>query len=59
VTILIEGTYVLVRALGELNLVGGQLDQFRTYLELLFSPISPAGVSARGAVASTSASRET
>jgi TetR/AcrR family transcriptional regulator, transcriptional repressor for nem operon len=58
VTILIEGTYVLVRALGERNLVGGQLDQFRTYLELLFSPISPAGVTAHGPVASTPASRE-
>lgn len=35
---LIEGTYVLVRALGDPSLIRGQLDQFRTYLELLFLP---------------------
>lgn len=39
VTTLIEGTYVMVRALGDPSLIRGQLDNFRTYLELLFSPV--------------------
>ncbi len=43
VTTLIEGTYVLVRALGEPSLIRGQLDHFRTYLELLFLPIASDG----------------
>jgi TetR/AcrR family transcriptional repressor of nem operon len=33
-----EGTFVLSRALDEPELLRGQLRQFRTYLELLFSP---------------------
>jgi TetR/AcrR family transcriptional repressor of nem operon len=33
-----EGTFVLSRALGEPELLRGQLDHFRTYLELLFRP---------------------
>lgn len=41
VTTLIEGTHVMARALGDPSLIRGQLDQFRTYLELLFSPTMP------------------
>ena len=39
----IEGSYVMVRALGDPGLVRGQLDQLRAYLELLFasSPVAP------------------
>jgi TetR/AcrR family transcriptional repressor of nem operon len=33
-----EGTFVLSRALGEPELLRGQLRHFRTYLELLFAP---------------------
>ncbi|HSI98666.1 MAG TPA: TetR/AcrR family transcriptional regulator [Gaiellaceae bacterium] len=33
-----EGTFVLSRALGEPELLGGQLRHFRSYLELLFTP---------------------
>jgi TetR/AcrR family transcriptional regulator, transcriptional repressor for nem operon len=33
-----EGAYVLSRALGEPDLLAGQLRHFRTYLELLFAP---------------------
>jgi TetR/AcrR family transcriptional regulator, transcriptional repressor for nem operon len=33
-----EGTFVLSRALGEPELLRGQLHHFRTYLELLFRP---------------------
>ena len=33
-----EGTFVLSRALGEPELLRGQLRHFRTYLELLFRP---------------------
>ena len=35
---LFEGAYVLSRALGEPELLKGQLRHFRNYLELLFSP---------------------
>jgi TetR/AcrR family transcriptional repressor of nem operon len=35
---LFEGAYVLSRALGEPQLLKGQLRHFRNYLELLFSP---------------------
>ena len=35
---LFEGAYVLSRALGEPQVLKGQLRHFRTYLELLFSP---------------------
>ena len=35
---LFEGAYVLSRALGEPQILKGQLRHFRTYLELLFSP---------------------
>jgi TetR/AcrR family transcriptional repressor of nem operon len=35
---LFEGSYVLSRALGEPQLLKGQLRHFRNYLELLFSP---------------------
>jgi TetR/AcrR family transcriptional regulator, transcriptional repressor for nem operon len=49
VTTLIEGTYVMVRALGDPSLIRGQLDQFRTYLELLFSPSSSTGAKSEGA----------
>jgi TetR/AcrR family transcriptional regulator, transcriptional repressor for nem operon len=35
---LFEGSYVLARALGEPQLLKGQLRHFRNYLELLFSP---------------------
>jgi TetR/AcrR family transcriptional repressor of nem operon len=35
---LFEGAYVLSRALGEPQLLKGQLRHFRTYLELLFRP---------------------
>lgn len=34
-----EGAYVLSRALGEPDLLRGQLRHFRTYLELLFGPV--------------------
>jgi TetR/AcrR family transcriptional repressor of nem operon len=33
----IEGSYVMVRALGDPTIVRGQLDQIRTYLKLLFA----------------------
>lgn len=33
----IEGSYVMVRALGDLTIVRGQIDQLRTYLKLLFA----------------------
>ena len=33
----IEGSYVMVRALGDLTIVCGQIDQLRTYLKLLFA----------------------
>lgn len=59
VTTLIEGTYVMVRALGEPSLIRGQLDHFRTYLELLFSPTPSAGRTTVGGVAPSSVSRET
>ena len=32
----IEGSYVMVRALGDPSIVRGQMDQLRTYLKLLF-----------------------
>ncbi len=35
-----EGAYVLSRALGEPQLLRGQLRLFRTYLELLFTPVA-------------------
>jgi TetR/AcrR family transcriptional repressor of nem operon len=35
---LYEGAYVLSRALGEPDILRGQLRHFRTYLELLFAP---------------------
>jgi TetR/AcrR family transcriptional repressor of nem operon len=35
---LYEGAYVLSRALGEPDILKGQLRHFRTYLELLFAP---------------------
>jgi TetR/AcrR family transcriptional regulator, transcriptional repressor for nem operon len=33
----IEGSYVMVRALGDLTIVRGQMDQLRTYVKLLFA----------------------
>ena len=41
-----EGAYVLSRALGEPQLLRGQLRHFRTYLELLFSPAPTAAAPA-------------
>jgi hypothetical protein len=37
--VLFEGAYVLSRAMGEPALLKGQLRLFRTYLELLFTPV--------------------
>lgn len=56
---LIEGTYVMVRALGDPGLIRGQLDQFRTYLELLFLPGPVSAPAASRAAGSTPASRVT
>lgn len=33
----IEGSYVMVRALGDLTIVRGQIDHLRTHLKLLFA----------------------
>jgi len=37
-TIVVEGSYVLVRALGDATIARAQLSQLRNYLELLFAP---------------------
>lgn len=51
VTTLIEGTHVMARALEDPSLIRGQLDQFRTYLELLFLPTMPSGDAVRQSAA--------
>jgi TetR/AcrR family transcriptional repressor of nem operon len=51
VTTLVEGAYVMVRALGDATFVRGQLEQLRSYLELLFDPHPAARSSSPAAAA--------